>query len=105
MELEIIKSEINIIIKDPNYMSQAKLHLMNKYLNKGLLVIGGGILQIEALKLCTKLGIKTYLLDRDNKCYSKPFASEFFEFDSYTNKNCIISSLLLLYVFNAFATP
>ena len=62
---------------------------MNKYLNKGLLVIGGGILQIEALKMCKKLGIKTYLLDRDNKCYSKPFASEFFEVDIRDFESCL----------------
>jgi len=39
------------------------------YKNKGILVIGGGILQMSALKICKKLELTTYLIDGDEKCF------------------------------------
>jgi biotin carboxylase len=54
---------------------------MTKYRNKGVLVIGGGILQQVTLDLCRKLSLKTFLVDGDVNCYSKIYADHFINVD------------------------
>ena len=54
---------------------------MTKYSNKGLLVIGGGILQHTTFELCRKLSIKTFLVDGNPNCYSKKYADHFIQID------------------------
>ena len=47
----------------------------------GILIIGGGILQIPALKRARELGYETYLTDRSRSCAARPYADYFFEID------------------------
>jgi biotin carboxylase len=54
---------------------------MDKYKNKGILVLGGGILQSVTFELCKKLSIKTFLVDGDINCYSKKYADYFLHID------------------------
>ena len=59
------------------------------YKNKGILVIGGGILQMPALKLCKKLGLTTYLIDGDENCYSKKYSDNFYKIDIRDFNSCL----------------
>jgi len=54
---------------------------MSHYQNKGLLIIGGGILQQATFDLCKKLSINTFLVDGDVNCYSKKYADYFIHID------------------------
>ena len=59
------------------------------YKNKGILVIGGGILQMSALKLCKKLELTTYLIDGDEKCFSRKYSDNFFKIDIRDFSSCL----------------
>lgn len=43
------------------------------------MIVGGGILQIPALKKAKELGFITYLTDGSDGCYGKPYADYFFQ--------------------------
>jgi len=59
------------------------------YKNKGILVLGGGILQMPALKLCKKLGLTSYLIDGDENCYSREYSDNFFKIDIRDFNSCL----------------
>ena len=59
------------------------------YKNKGILVLGGGILQMSALKLCKKLGLTSYLIDGDENCYSREYSDNFFKVDIRDFNSCL----------------
>jgi len=50
-------------------------------MQKGILIIGGGILQIPALLKAKELGYTTYLSDMSSSCAAKPYADFFYEID------------------------
>jgi biotin carboxylase len=54
---------------------------MTEFVNKGILVIGGGILQKTTFDLCKKLSITTFLVDSNSNCYSKKYADHFINID------------------------
>ena len=68
---------------------------MTEYRNKGILVIGGGILQQATFELCKKLSITTFLVDRDSNCYSKEYADHFIHI-----QNCAAATHQPCEVFN-----
>lgn len=49
---------------------------------KGILIIGGGVLQIPALKKAKEMGLVTYLSDGSEDCLAKDFADFFFKVDT-----------------------
>ena len=49
---------------------------------KGILIIGGGILQIPALEKAKRMGYYTYLTDLNNKCPARYYANEFIELNT-----------------------
>ncbi len=53
-----------------------------RYSDKGLLVISGGILQIPALVRARELGITTYLADGSDHCVAKEYADFFYVVDT-----------------------
>lgn len=50
-------------------------------MNKGILIIGGGELQIPGLRRAKELGFTTYLLDGSEKCVAKEHADFFYHVD------------------------
>ena len=50
-------------------------------MREGILIIGGGLLQIPALIKARELGYKTYLTDLSGTCEARPFADNFYEID------------------------
>jgi biotin carboxylase len=62
---------------------------------RGLLIISGGILQVEALKTAKRLGIITYLVDGSEKCYAKKYADYFFKVSTKDHKAVAILALNL----------
>ena len=50
-------------------------------MEKGILIIGGGELQIPGLKKAKELGFTTHLLDGSEKCAAKEYADFFYEVD------------------------
>jgi len=50
-------------------------------MRKGILIIGGGLLQIPALIRARELGYETYLSDLSGSCAARPFADNFYEID------------------------
>ena len=61
----------------------------DKYKGKGLLVIGGGILQQQTFKICNELGIVTYLVDNDENCYCIKYADHFQQIDIRDTKSLL----------------
>lgn len=53
---------------------------------KGILILGGGELQIPGLKKAKELGCATYLTDGSETCAAKDFADFFFKVDIYDPK-------------------
>jgi biotin carboxylase len=51
-------------------------------MNKGILILGGGILQVPALLKAKELGLTTYLTDGLSDCYARGHADHFFEIDT-----------------------
>jgi len=45
--------------------------------NKGILIVGGGLLQIVALEVAKELGYYTYLTDMNENCPSRDYTDEF----------------------------
>ena len=54
---------------------------MNRYTNKGVMIIGGGILQHPTFEICRSLNIQTFLVDGDENCYSRNYADHFIHID------------------------
>ena len=52
-------------------------------MKKGLLVIGGGILQERTIFWCKKLNINVYLVDGNDKCFCKDKVENFYNIDCY----------------------
>jgi len=50
-------------------------------MDKGILIIGGGELQIPGLKKAKELGLTTYLLDGSENCVAKEYADFFYNID------------------------
>ena len=57
-------------------------------MEKGLLIIGGGILQ-ERTIFCKKLNINIYLVDGNNKCYCKTKVKNFYNIDCFDIKRIL----------------
>jgi biotin carboxylase len=51
-------------------------------MNKGIMIIGGGMLQIPALKRAKELDFITYLTDGDENCLAKNHADFFYKIDT-----------------------
>ena len=51
-------------------------------MNKGIMIIGGGVLQIPALKKAKELHLNTYLTDGDEYCLAKSYADFFYKIDT-----------------------
>ncbi len=54
---------------------------------KGIMIIGGGVLQIPALKRAKSLGFTTYLADGSETCAAKKYADFFFKADTKDHKH------------------
>jgi biotin carboxylase len=50
-------------------------------MNKGILIIGGGLLQIPAILRAKELGYITHLTDMNSKCAASSFADKFYNVD------------------------
>ena len=50
-------------------------------MNKGILIIGGGLLQIPAILRAKELGYITHLTDINSKCAASSFADKFYNVD------------------------
>lgn len=50
-------------------------------MSKGILIIGGGILQIPALKKAKNLGLTTFLSDINKNCAASDYCDHFYEID------------------------
>jgi len=62
---------------------------------QGILIIGGGILQIPALQKAKELGLITYLTDGSKKCAARNFSDYFFQIDTKDiNKNIELAKKL-----------
>lgn len=48
----------------------------------GILIVGGGVLQIPALKKAREMGLVTHLSDGDENCWAKDFADFFYKVDT-----------------------
>lgn len=55
---------------------------MRKKTKKGILIIGGGILQIYSLKKASEMGFTTYLTDGSEMCVAKCYADHFYKIDT-----------------------
>jgi len=55
---------------------------MSIYIDKGVLFVGGGILQSYAILIARSKGIKIYLIDGNRNCYCSNLADEFFKIDT-----------------------
>tara|TARA_B100000242_G_scaffold287963_1_gene255540 strand:+ start:188 stop:1402 length:1215 start_codon:yes stop_codon:yes gene_type:complete len=58
-------------------------------MKKGLLIIGGGILQERTIFWCKKLNINIYLVDGNNKCYCKTKVKNFYNIDCFDIKRIL----------------
>lgn len=52
--------------------------MVARSIKRGLLVVGGGLLQVFALKRAQELGIKTCLADGSETCAARPYADHFY---------------------------
>ena len=50
-------------------------------MNKGILIIGGGILQERAIFFAKKLGFEVHLVDGNSNCYCRNFVKNFYLID------------------------
>src|SRR3989344_7356042 len=50
-------------------------------MKQGLLIIGGGVLQIWALKKARELNLTTYLTDGSKDCFARKYADFFYQID------------------------
>ena len=58
-------------------------------MNKGILVIGGGLLQERAIACCKKLKFKVFLIDGSKNCYCKNLVDNFYHIDCYDLKRIL----------------
>lgn len=64
-------------------------------MNKGILVIGGGLLQERAIACCKKLKFKVFLIDGSKNCYCKNLVDNFYHIDCYDLKRILKLSKIL----------